>query len=401
MKINIRKFILGLVIILVMAGTVLSPAVEAEQAQLDEEIKEYASMENFENILNIIQEYYVEEVEEERLLKGAIEGMLREVDRYSVYMTEEEYLEMQEEMEGEYGGIGIRITIRDGELTILSPISDTPGDEAGLKAEDVIAGIDGETTEDMTQQRAVDIMRGDPGTEVELTIERGDEEFEVDIVRELIDIPIVETETYPEMDIGYISVSQFLQETADKLSEAVKEMEEAGKRGLIIDLRNNPGGILQESVEVSSIFGDDEIVLSIKQRDDQEHVFRANPDRINTELPVVVLTNRGSASASEIVAGFIRDQDKGRLVGESTFGKGSVQSVFPLDDGSALRLTTAQYYTSGENPIYEDGLEPDYVVEYEDDPIEEEDLQMDKALEILSSYLEENSWPASEEFDLE
>jgi len=403
-KYKLRDVFTGsaLVMMLIFALLLAGPAAaEDNQLDLDEEIAEHATMDNLESIMNIIQNYYVDEVSQEELIKSAIEGMLQEVDRYSNYMTEEEYQDMQEEMEGEYGGIGIIITMRDNELTIVSPISGTPGDDAGLQAEDVIVEIDGESTEDMDQQQAVDRMRGEPGTDVTITIERDEEQFEVDITREMIDIPIVEGERYDEGRIGYIEVSQFLQETADKLSQTITEMEENGVEALIIDLRNNPGGILQESVEVSSVFADEGDVLSIRQREDEEQVFPVNPDRMTTDLPVLVLVNRGSASASEIVAGFIKDTDRGKLLGGRTFGKGTVQSVFPMDDGSALRMTTARYYTTGENIIDEEGIEPDYVVQYDDDPIEEEDLQLDKALLAVEYYLDYGEWPEPEDISIE
>ncbi len=390
---NILLALLTLVLIL---GLSFTAPIQAEN-DLDEEIYEHATMENLESIMNVIQNYYVEDVTEEELLKSAIEGMLQEIDRYSNYMTEEEYLEMQEEMEGEYGGIGIIITMRDGRLTIVSPISNTPGDEAGLQAEDVIIEVEGESTEDMTQQRAVDMMRGEPGTDVTITVERRDEVFEVEITRAQIDIPIIEEEKHLDGRIGYISINQFLQETSDLLAETVSEMERDGVEALILDLRSNPGGILQESVEVSSIFADEGTVLSIKQRDGQEHIYQVNDNRMTTDLPVLVLVNRGSASASEIVAGFIRDTERGVLLGNTTFGKGTVQSVFPMEDGSALRLTTARYYTSGENMIDEEGIDPTYLVEYEDDPIEEEDLQLDEAIKVVEYYLDYMHWPEPEE----
>lgn len=396
MKFKLSNNILLFFSVVLIFSLSLTGPVQAEET-LDEEIYEHATMENLESIMNVIQNYYVEEVTEGELIKSAIEGMLQEVDRYSNYMTEEEYLEMQEEMEGEYGGIGIIITMRDGRLTIVSPISDTPGDAAGLQAEDVIVEIEGESTEDMTQQRAVDMMRGEPGTDVTITIERGDEVFDVEITRAQIDIPIIEEDRYLDGRIGYIAVNQFLQETSDLLAETLEAKEAEGVEALILDLRSNPGGILQESVEVSSLFADEGTVLSIRQREGQEHIYEVNQDSITTELPVLVLVNRGSASASEIVAGFIKDTGRGVLLGNTTFGKGTVQSVFPMEDGSALRLTTARYYTSGENMIDEEGIEPTYLVEYEDDPIEEEDLQLEEAIRVLEHYLDYMYWPEPEE----
>ncbi len=397
MKFKSTKIILSMFLVLALLFSFSAASTLQAEDITEEENLQHATMENLESIMNVIQNYYVDEVDEEELIKSAIEGMLQEVDRYSNFMTEEEYLEMQEEMEGEYGGIGIIITMRDGRLTIVSPISDTPGDQAGLQAEDVIVEVEGQSTEDMTQQRAVDLMRGEPGTDVTITIERGDEVFEVEITRAQIDIPIIEEERYLDGRIGYISISQFLQETSDLLVETIEEMERDGVEALILDLRSNPGGILQESVEVSSVFAEEGTVLSIKQRTGQEHVYQVNPEKMTTDLPVLTLVNRGSASASEIVAGFIKDTERGKLLGDTTFGKGTVQSVFPMEDGSALRLTTARYYTSGENMIDEEGIEPNYMVKYEDDPIEEEDLQLEEALRVVEYYLDYMHWPDPEE----
>ncbi len=390
-KNSMKKIVVTLVIVmLITAGVGLAN---------DNSMREHGTIQNFQNILMVINNYYVEDISLNQLITGAIDGMLSEIDSYSNYMSSGEYEDMQEDFEGEFGGIGIQITIRDGKLTIVSPISNTPGERAGLMAGDVIAEIDGEPTADMSQERAVDLMRGEPGTDVVLSIDREgeDELIKVDITRAIIEVPIVETEIYDE--IGYLSVSQFIQETGIKTEEALLELEDDGVEAIILDLRNNPGGILDEAVKVSSLFTDSGTVLSVRQREGEDQIYEVDTDFMTSELPLIVLTNRGSASGSEIVAGFIKDQERGKLFGSKTFGKGTVQSVFPLEDGSALRLTTARYYTSGENMIDEIGIEPNYDYPFipdEDDP--EADNQLDVAVDLMSYYLENNYWPEADDF---
>ncbi|MGM0420213.1 MAG: S41 family peptidase [Bacillota bacterium] len=394
LKNHYKKITVGLILIVLIGGGIGFAADE------ENPMREHATIQNFQNILMIINNYYVEDLSVNKLLTGAIKGMMKEIDSYSTFMTSEEYEDMQEEFEGEFGGIGIVITIRNDRLTIVSPISDTPGERAGLRAGDVIVEINGKPTAEMSQERAVDLMRGEPGTDLVLTIEREDEDelIEVDITRAVIEVPIVETEMY-EDNIGYFSISQFLQETAVKTEDAVKELEESGAEALILDLRNNPGGILDEAVDVSSIFAEEGTVLTVQQREGDPQVYDVNPEFYTTELPLIVLINRGSASGSEIVAGYVKDTDRGKLLGTQTFGKGTVQSVFPLNDGSALRLTTARYYTTGENLIDEVGIEPDYELFFEpqeEDP--EEDNQLDTAIEAINYYMEEGSWPEPDGF---
>lgn len=390
-KSNMKKIAVTLVIIvMITAGVSMAN---------ENSMREHGTIQNFQNILMIISNYHVEDISLNQLINGAIDGMISEIDSYSNYMTSGEYEDMQEDFEGEFGGIGIQITIRDGKLTIVSPISNTPGERAGLMAGDVIAKINGMETADMSQERAVDLMRGEPGTEVTLSIDRDGEEelIEVEIIRAIIEVPIVETEIYDE--IGYLSVRQFIQETALKTEAALLELEDDGAEAIILDLRNNPGGILDEAVKVSSLFADSGTVLSVKQREGEDQIYEVDTNFMTTDLPLIVMTNRGSASGSEIVAGFIKDQERGKLFGSKTFGKGTVQSVFPLEDGSALRLTTARYYTSGENLIDEIGIEPDYDYPYvPDDDDTEADNQLDVARDLMLYYLENNYWPEAESF---
>jgi carboxyl-terminal processing protease len=305
-------------------------------------------------------------------------------------MSASEYEEMQQEYEGHYGGIGIVITMRDNKLTIVSPIKNTPGERAGLRAGDIITAIDGEETAEMSQMKAVDMMRGEENTDVTLTITRGDEEpFDVEITREDIEVPYVETEMKTE-EIGYISLAQFIEEVGTKVETAVADLKEQGAQGIILDLRNNPGGLLNEAVDVSSVFIDQGVIVSVKQKDETERILKVNQKiKADTEIPLIVLINKGSASGSEIVAGAIKDYDRGKLMGTTTFGKGVVQSVVPLKDGSAVSLTTARYYTPDGNYIHEKGIEPDTKIELDIEAAQEDesDNQLQAAIDEMENMI--------------
>ncbi len=371
----------GIVLTLVILLTV--PAVHAQQ-------KDYTKINAFEDILYLIKNYYVEDMDNNQLIEGAIDGMLNEADPYSYYMDKEEYQEMQEEYEGHFGGIGIVITMRDNKLTIVSPIKGTPGERAGLKAGDIISEISGQPTADMSQNKAVELMRGEPGTKVELTIDRKEEEdpIKVMIIRADIEVPIVEWEM-KEDKIGYLSISQFIDDVGYKLEKAIAELEAKGAKGLILDLRSNPGGLLVEAVNVTSNFVEKGKVVSVKNREGQERILTVNPKiKAVTELPLIVMINQGSASASEIVAGAIKDHQRGKLLGMKSFGKGVVQTVVPLQDGSAVSLTTARYYTPSGNYIHEKGIKPDIKVELDTEMAEAgEDNQLQEALELMESFI--------------
>ena len=334
---------------------------------------ELTPLNNLQNIIYLIDNFYVEDKNLDELVDSAINGMLQDLDPYSSYLSPDEYEEMQVEFEGEFGGIGIVITVRENKLTIVSPIKNTPGARADLKAGDVIKAIDGQLTSEISQQKAVDLMRGEPGTHVTLTILRGEEEeFDVDITRANIEVPYVEHNMETDT-IGYVSIAQFAKDVGYKTEEAINDLESQGAQALILDLRSNPGGILDEAVKVASNFIDQGQVVTVKSRRSDDEVFNVKSDIEATDLPVIVLINEGSASASEIVAGAISDTDRGKLLGQKSFGKGTVQTVIPLGDGSALRLTTARYYTPDGTFIHEKGIEPDYLVEFQlEDPESEE-----------------------------
>ncbi|MFW5981981.1 MAG: S41 family peptidase, partial [Halanaerobiaceae bacterium] len=349
-----------------------------------EEIKSESDQvfEAFNEVFSYILNYHPDDNSVEDLIRGAMKGMVDSLDTYSEYLTKEQYEDMQLEYEGHFGGIGIVIT---PELTVISPIKGTPGEAAGLQAEDEIIAIDGEPTEDMTQAEGVEMMRGEPGTEVTLTIRRKgrEESFEKKITRADIEIPYVEWEMKND-EIGYISIAQFVQNVSEKVETAIKELEEQGAKVLILDLRSNPGGLLGEAVNVSSSFLSKKDVVSIRSKIGDNEVYRTENDIYSTELPLVVLINQGSASGSEIVAGAIQDYERGILMGKKSFGKGSVQSLLPLVDGSAIKLTTGEYFTPADRDIHEKGVEVDIEIDY--DPEYEGDNQLEEAIE----YIEDN-----------
>jgi carboxyl-terminal processing protease len=372
-------------------------AVSAQDSAADKQLPQepqqdenYTKADAFQDVMFLLQNYYVEDVKFETLIEGAIDGMLNKVDRYSYFMSPSEYEEMQQEYEGHYGGIGIVITMRDNKLTIVSPIKNTPGERAGLRSGDIITAIDGQETAEMSQMKAVDLMRGEEGTDVTLTIDRGDEDpFEVEITREDIEVPYVETEMKTD-EIGYISLAQFIENVGTKVETAVTDLKEQGARGIILDLRNNPGGLLNEAVNVSSVFLEEGVVVSVRQKDETERILKVNQDiNSNTEIPLIILINKGSASASEIVSGAIKDYDRGKLIGTTTFGKGVVQSVVPLKDGSAVSLTTARYYTPDGNYIHEKGIKPDVKVELDIEAAQEDgsDNQLERAIDEMENMI--------------
>ena len=330
----------------------------------------YQELELFSDAVTIIRSDYVEEPESKKLIYGAMKGMLSSLDPYSQFMDPETYNEMKVETEGEFGGIGIEITIKDDLLTIISPIDDTPAYEAGLKAGDKIVKIDGEITRDLMLMEAVKKLRGKPGTNVDITVLRESEKKLLDftITRSIIKIESIKKAEFIEDGIGYIRLVEFQEKTHKDLEENLRKLEENGMQGLILDLRNNPGGLLDSSVDVAEKFLEEgKDVVSTKGRvKNQNMVFKAKNRNKHLNYPMVVLINGGSASASEIVAGAIQDHKRGVIMGTKSFGKGSVQTVVPLSDGSAIRLTTSKYFTPNGRSIHGEGITPYIIVEREE-----------------------------------
>ncbi|MBW1980311.1 MAG: S41 family peptidase [Deltaproteobacteria bacterium] len=327
----------------------------------------YEQLQVFSDALDIIQENYVKEVDQEKLIDGAISGMLKTLDPHSSYLNQDAYKELQVETKGSFGGIGIEITIRDGVLTVVSPLEGTPAYELGIQAGDQILKVDGEPTKDMSLMEAVKKMRGPKGTKVTLTIMRKGftKPKEFTVIRAIIPIKSVRAKSMGS-GIGYVRISQFQSTTTKDLRNALDSLEKELKpmRGLILDLRNNPGGLLDQAVKVSDEFLDEGLIVYTGGRiKSQDMEFRAHKNMHPHPYPLVALVNEGSASAAEIVAGALQDQKRAVILGVKTFGKGSVQTVIPLRNGSAIRLTTALYYTPSGRSIQATGIQPDIVVE--------------------------------------
>jgi len=323
----------------------------------------YDQLKIFTEVLDIIQKSYVETPKSKELIYGAIKGMLNALDPHSSFLTPEEFKELQIETKGEFGGVGIEITIKDGWLTVVSPIEDTPAYQAGIKAGDRIVKIDGKPTKNMTLTEAVKLIRGEKGTKVILTIWRKgfNEPKDFEIIRDIISIKSVKFKTL-EKGYGYVRLTSFQENTISELRNALLQLEKENKplKGIILDLRNNPGGLLDQAVKVADEFLENGLIVYTKGRlKSQQMEFKAQKNQYPHPYPIVVLINEGTASAAEIVAGALQDHRRAILIGRTSFGKGSVQTIIPLEDGSALRLTTALYYTPKGKCIQATGIIPD------------------------------------------
>lgn len=329
--------------------------------------QDYESLEAFSSILSIVKKNYVEDVETKTLVNGAINGMLTSLDPHSAYLTPELYKDLQSDTQGRFGGLGIEITVKGGMLTVVSPIEDTPAAKAGVKPGDQIFKIEEEFTKDMSLVDAVKKMRGLRGTKINLTIRRegANDLLDFTLVRDIIRVQSVRSRTL-EPGYGYVRLAQFQERSDRDLKSALEKLvaEKGGMKGLVLDLRNNPGGLLTQAVRVSDMFLDSGLIVYTEGRiEAQKQKYFAQKDGTWQEFPIVVLVNGGSASASEIVAGALQDHKRAVVLGTKTFGKGSVQTILPLDDNSALRLTTARYFTPLGRSIQATGIVPDIIVE--------------------------------------
>ncbi len=333
------------------------------QEKTDLPLKE---LQMFSEVFGKIKREYVDEVDDRTLLIHAIRGMLSGLDVHSEFLDPEEFTDMRMTTYGQFGGIGIEITSKDGFIEIVAPLDDTPAHDAGLQSGDVILEIDGGSTYGITLKEAVDLMRGDPGTIIRLTIGRKKESdpVEIELTRAVISVTSVRSEML-EPGYGYIRISSFQSDSAQSLRSQVKDLADLngrGLNGLVLDLRNNPGGVLTSAVEISDMFLKRGSIVSTRGRTaGSRQFFSANPEDVIQFTPMVVLVDRGSASASEIVAGALQDHKRAVILGMKTFGKGSVQSIFPMDNGGALKLTTARYYTPDERSIQDRGITPDII----------------------------------------
>lgn len=343
-------------------------------------MKAYENLRIFTDVLSIIQDNYAEEVEPKNLIYGAVKGMLQGLDPHSSFMAPDEYKEMQVETKGSFGGIGIEIGTRDGMLTVIAPIEDTPAFKAGIKAGDRIVKIGDKYTKDMSINDAVKLMRGPKGTKVTIWISREGwkDPQEFTLTRDIIAIKSVKYKVL-EDGFGYVRLAQFQEKTVEDLENALNKLgsREGKLKGLVLDLRNNPGGLLQQAVAVADEFLDSGLIVYTKGRSaGQDMQFEAKSEGTHPPYMIIVLVNGGSASASEIVAGALQDHKRAVILGTQTFGKGSVQTIIPLSDGSAVRLTTSKYYTPSGRSIQAKGIEPDIVIgEAVKEHIKERDLE--------------------------
>jgi carboxyl-terminal processing protease len=346
------------------------------QAKESEEQDTYRNLETFADVLTLLQQHYVDPIDTNKVIIGAINGMLSSLDPHSSYMEPDEFKELQEETKGSFSGIGIEITIKDSILTVVSPIEGTPAFKQGLRAGDQIIGIDGKPTKNMTLMQAVKKLRGKKGSKVTITIYHPADQSirDMTLARDIIPLHSVRS-----MDLApglfYVRISNFQTATTSEVRKALHQARKEGNlHGLVLDLRNNPGGLLDQAVKVSDIFLDSGVIVSTRGRDgEQDMVFKAHRNTDAMKFPMVVLVNGGSASASEIVAGALKDHRRAIICGTVTFGKGSVQTIIPMAGGAGIRLTTARYYTPSGASIQETGIVPDVVVPFAEPSPEKKD----------------------------
>ena len=364
---SIKRHGLKLLGIAVLALSFNAVQAEEENSQAEQGPLPLKELRTFTEIYDRIKKAYVEPVDDTTLLNNAIDGMLNGLDPHSVYLRKEALDELQESTRGEFGGLGIEIEMQNGFVRVITPIDDTPALKAGVEAGDLIIKIDDQTVNGMSLQEAVELMRGKPGTDVTLTVAREPmpQPLEITITRDIIKVASVKSRTL-EPGYGYIRLTQFQVKTGKDTLKALKQLQKENNplKGLVLDLRNNPGGVLNGAVEVSDTFLTEGLIVYTSGRmPNSELRFNASPEDPSQGVPLVVLINGGSASASEIVAGALQDHQRAVILGTESFGKGSVQTVLPLTDDSALKLTTARYYTPNGRSIQAEGITPDILVE--------------------------------------
>lgn len=351
-----QTFLIAMVLSFLSSSASLAQETKGEESRLD-------SYNKLRKVIGTVEQYYVDELTLEQIVDKAIDGLLSNLDAHSAYLNEKKFEELKIQTNGEFGGIGITIALKEGALTIIAPIEGTPGDKAGLKSGDIILKIDNESTLNMSIDEAVNRMRGKPNTKVQLTIVRKNnpKPLVFDITRDNIKVESVYVRGIENTNYVYVRVTSFDKNVSQRVEEELKKFKKVD--GIVLDLRNNPGGLLNQAVELSDLFLEDGVIVSQKGRiEDEDIVYRANKRTPYPKVPLVVLINNGSASASEIVAGAIQDNKRGVLVGETTFGKGSVQVILPTEEKEALRLTIARYYLPSGRTIQAVGVTPDVEV---------------------------------------
>lgn len=365
MKLNRHGvFTLGLGVVLGVGASAAGMALAEREPLKPEALNSipYEDLRTFSEIYGRVRQDYVEPVSDSKLLTDAIRGMLAGLDPHSTYLDSEEYNELKVGTTGQFGGLGIEVGMENGFVKVISPIDDTPAHKAGIKAGDLIVRLDDQPVKGMTLNEAVKKMRGQPGTDIVLTVVRegAEQPLKFKLTRDIIKVKSVKTRLLEE-GYGYVRVSSFQAQTGTALVEAIEELKKSGTlKGVVLDLRNNPGGVLNAAVSVSDAFLKDGLIVYTEGRVEEAKMkFSANPDDLLDGAPIVVLINAGSASASEIVAGALQDQKRAIIMGEKSFGKGSVQTIVPTSTGGAVKLTTARYYTPSGRSIQAEGIVPD------------------------------------------
>lgn len=403
-----KKHLLFFVVILILTNVITFGLTNVMTLQFDNRViiprgeyeQLYSTYQDYSKVSyveNIVRENYLRDVDDSELLDGQLKGLVQSLnDPYSQYLTLDEFTSLAEQTSGVYGGIGVIVTPGDDNyITVVSPIEDTPGERAGLKTGDKILSVDGVDFTAENMDAAVKVMKGEANTKVIITIMRRDrdgnnETLDIEITREIIRLVTVKSSILDDT-LGYIKITSFDEITYDDFKADLRELENRGVEGLIIDLRNNPGGLLNICADIADeLLGEGDIVYT-ETKDGQREYLRS--DKSMTELPLVVLINGGSASASEILAGAVRDHNRGELIGTTTFGKGVVQRIRQFDDGSGIKLTISEYFTPNGINIHGIGIEPDIIVELPDDVemigVEniDGDIQLQKAMEVLNSKI--------------
>jgi carboxyl-terminal processing protease len=384
-----------------ICSSVLAERNKAAAPVTDTETLPFEDLRTFTEIFGRIKRDYVEPVTDKKLLEDAIRGMLTGLDPHSAYLVAEEYQELKEGTMGQFGGLGIEVTMENGFVKVVTPIDDTPAQRAGVKTGDLIVRLDDKPVKGMALSDAVKLMRGEPGSKILLTIVREGAEapLKITLVRDVVKVKSVKSRIL-EKNYGYVRISSFQSGTGESLKEALASLKKENLghlKGLVLDLRNNPGGVLNAAVEVSDAFLKSGLIVYTEGRiENSEMRFNAAPDDLIDGAPMVVLINAGSASASEIVAGALQDQKRAVIMGEKSFGKGSVQTILPTSNGAAVKLTTARYYTPSGRSIQAEGIEPDIILENlklesldktEFKPVKEADLShhLENAKEVVGN----------------